>query len=505
LKNGTLALFAFLKVALQLAVANGMNGYGYFRDELYYVACGEHLDYGYVDHPALSIWIVWLSRALLGDSPFALRIVPALAGGLTVWVIGKIAAEIGGGPFAQALACTAALVAPVYLAVDSFYSMNALDVLFWALAVLVLVRTLRTPTTARWALLGLVLGLGLTNKISVLWLGAGIAVGLVLTSHRRHLRTAGPYFAAAIAAAFMVPYIVWNARHDWATLEFMRNATQHKMVHVTPLEFMAGQILALHPLNALIWIAGLLSLLFGAMKAWRVLAWIWLTVVAILVSSGNARGVYLAGAYPALLAAGSVAWELWLSHALLQRLRPVAIGLLILGGAVTAPLVLPVLPVEEYAAYAAKLGYRPRSEERTAVAEQPQLLADRHGWEEMAEKTAIAYRALPASDRERVMIFAQNYGEAGAIDLIGRRLGLPRASSPHNNYWIWGPSPPDPKIVLIVGGRREDHLRSLESVEPAATIECRGCMPYERNLTVWVGRGLKVNVADAWARERKYN
>src|SRR5262249_18207513 len=168
--------FALAKLALHLATS---SGYGYFRDELYYLACTEHLDLGYVDHPALSVLLLWVVRHTLGTSLLALRLLPALAGAATVALGGLMARRMGGGRLAQALAMTAALIAGEYLSLDHFYSMNAFDVLFWCLAAYLVVRLSAGGDPRLWLLLGLVLGLGLANKISVLWLAASLRVRLL--------------------------------------------------------------------------------------------------------------------------------------------------------------------------------------------------------------------------------------------------------------------------------------------------------------------------------------
>src|SRR5262249_23045818 len=184
-----------------------LTRYGIFRDELYYLACADHMAWGYVDHPPLSIAVLWLTRAMLGDALWAIRLPPAMAlaavGGLTGW----LTREAGGGKGAQALAMLAALVAPVYLAVGHFFSMNAFDVVLWTAVFCVLSRLLQAPRLALWFWVGALLGLGLLNKLSMLWLIAGVGVGLLATPQRRLFLTPGPWLAAAVAALPCAPHI----------------------------------------------------------------------------------------------------------------------------------------------------------------------------------------------------------------------------------------------------------------------------------------------------------
>jgi len=214
--------FAALKLLLH---ALALTHWGYFRDEFYYLACARHLAWGYVDQPPFSIAVLALVRATLGDSLWAIRALPALAGAATVLFTGLTVRELGGGRTAQALACFAAVLPPVWLVVDHYFSMNAFDTLFWTLAAWLLLRALAGGGTRTWAVLGVVLGLGLLNKASMLWFAGGAFLGLAASPLRGTLRTRGPWLAAAIAAALFAPHVAWQVAHGWPTLEFMRNAT----------------------------------------------------------------------------------------------------------------------------------------------------------------------------------------------------------------------------------------------------------------------------------------
>jgi len=498
-----IVLFASAKLVLHLATS---SGYGYFRDELYYLACAEHLDIGYVDHPPLSIFFLWGVRGLLGDSLLALRLMPAVLGAATVALVGLMARALGGGGWAAALAMTGALAAPEYLALNHFYSMNAFDIFFWALAAYLLVRIFEDASPRLWVLLGLVLGLGLLNKISVLWLGAGLLVGLVASSQRRWLATPWPWSSALLAAVVSSPYLIWQLRHGWPTVEFIRNATTEKMVEVAPLDFLAGQVNMMLPLSLPLWLGGLAYLIFhpGGTKH-RAVGWTYLTVFLILVASGSSRAGYLAAAYTWLYAAGGVAAEKVLGAGRLGWMRPAAIAVLIAGGAVAAPLALPLLPVATYIRYARALGEQPSTEERKELGELGQFYADMHGWEAIVGTLVEVHGRLPPEERPAARVFAPDYGVAGAVDLLGRRQGLPPAISGHNNYWLWGPRGWDGRVLVVVGDREERLRERFERVERAATIECGLCMPYENHRPVWVCRGLRRPVPDVWPQVKHYD
>ena len=501
LAAGTLVILAAARLLLHLLA---IDQYGYFRDELYYLASTDHLDWGYVDHPPLSIAVLAVVRAWFGDSLAVIRGVAVVAGVGTITVTGMIARELGGGRFAQGLAGLAALMAPVFLGTTGFYSMNAFDLLVWAIAAWVLLRALDDSGPRWWLALGVVLGLGLLNKISVLWLAGGIGVGVLLTPCRRVLRERWPWVAALIAGVLFLPYVLWQVSHGWPTLEFMRNATGQKMVTVSPVGFLIDQVLNMNPGAAPVWVAGVFSGLLSRDARGRVLVWIYLAVMALLLVSGSARASYLASAYCGLLGLGAVAIERFSSAAGRAWVRAGVVAVTIAGGLVGIPLALPILPVETYVRYQAALGLAPRTEERQEMGALPQHFADMFGWEDMTALVAEAYARLSPEERSRCRVFGQNYGEAGAIDVLGRSLGLPRALSGHNSYWLWGPGGDEWDVLIIIGGDREDNAEFFERIEIVGQTRNRWSMPYERGLDVSIARGPTMSIREAWPRLKKY-
>ncbi|MEO6238653.1 MAG: glycosyltransferase family 39 protein [Vicinamibacterales bacterium] len=472
---------------LAVLVASALGDH-YFRDEFYYLACSRRLAWGYVDQPPLSIAVLWLVRHLAGESLLVLRCIAALVSALTAWMTGRIAARLGGSDFAQVLAMTAYAIAPALLAVASFYSMNVFDLFFWTLAVLVLIDVLDRPSLWRWVALGVVLGAGLQNKISVLWLGAGLAAGLVFTPARRHLLTPGPWAAALVAAVIFAPHVLWQTAHGWPTLEFIRNASAEKMQSTAPLTFVVEQIVNMHPLTLPIWLAGLGFVLFAPRATrYRPIGIAFLAVGIILMFNQTSRSGYLAPGYPMLYGAGGVALE-----AVLRRSawRAAALAILVAGGAMTAPLALPLLPVDAYVRYSAALGVAPDTEEKKELARLPQFFADRQGWDLMVDAVAAVYDALPPAERRSAAVMTNNYGEAGAIEHLGGRRGL-TAISGHNNYWLWGPGAHTGEVLIVLTRSRERLEERFTSVERAGQIECGDCMPYENGLPIFVCRGLK--------------
>ncbi len=440
-------------------------------------------------------------RALLGDALWAVRLVPALLGALLVLLGGALARAMGGGRYARVLGAAAIAVAPQYLGQAGYFSMNVFDLVFWALAALLVARlTPEERGLRRFVLLGLVLGLGLLNKVSVLFFGAGLAVALVATPLRRLLLRPGPWLAAGIAGLVFLPHVLWQVRSGFPTREFIENATRFKNVALSPLQFLAGQIPEIHPLNAPLWIAGLAWLLLSRRgRPYRALGIVYLVSFAILALQ-HSKPYYLGPAYPPLLAAGAVVVEglRW------TWLRPVIVSVLLLGGAALAPFAIPVLPVETFIAYQAALGATPKPSERSALGPLPQFFADRFGWQELTEAVAAVYRSLPPGEQARVLIVTSNYGEAGALRYLGRRLGLPPAVSQHNSFYFWGPGREQVDVAIVVGMNPDDLRSAWTSVEAAGNWRSPYAMPYEQRWPILVCRGLKLPLQEAWRRGRRF-
>jgi 4-amino-4-deoxy-L-arabinose transferase-like glycosyltransferase len=307
--------FSLFELLLHL-YTNAFASYGYFRDELYYAACSNHLAAGYVDHPPLSIYLLFISIHLFGKSLFALRLFPAIASGIVVFITGLITRKLNGGYLAIILACISVALIPEFLGTASIYSMNAYDWLFWVLAYYLVILIIKSPLTEYnhnkklWILLGLVLGLGLLNKIDLLWFGFALLIGLILTPQRVHLKTIWPYLAGLIAFAIFSPYIYWNITHNYATLEFIHRASVLKYSSLNPGIFIKNTILTLNPISAIIWIAGIYFLFFHKDgKDYRLTGYIFLVTFIILIINYHSKAEYIAPAFPLLFAAGGVMFE----------------------------------------------------------------------------------------------------------------------------------------------------------------------------------------------------
>ncbi len=487
--SATLVLtgLAVAKVLLQFS---GIRHYGFFRDELYYMACGEHLAWGYVDQPPLIALLAWLARHLLGNSIFSIRLLPVLAGAAVVFLTGILARELGGGRFAQFLAATAMLFAPAYLAFDSFFSMNAFEPVFWLLCAWIAVRIVRGASPRLWLAFGAVGGLGLENKHTMLVFGFAIVAGLVFTGELKLFRSRWIWIGGLIALALFLPNVLWEARHGWPQIEVVRNAQIYKNVAISPLRFLGEQIAFLHPFALPLWLGGLVWYFIGPEgKRFRFLGLAYLIVLAIFMFLGG-KSYYPLPVYPLLMAAGGVAFEKFSESSARGWLRVAFPALIVVGGLIALPFGVPMLPVETFLRYSQLLPYSSvvKTERDALYAPLPQLYADMFGWDTMAQTVAQVYQHLPEADRSGCAILAGNYGEAGAIDHYGPALGLPKALSGHNSYFYWGPRGYSGGCVIVFGERSEEFIKLFGDVQQAATITSPHAMPNEQSVPVYVCR-----------------
>lgn len=507
--RSTLIILAFAAAEVLLHLfTNASGGYGYFRDELYYIACSRHLAAGYVDQPPLASYILFASIKLFGDSIFALRLLPALASGLTVYLAGLMTRKMGGGLFAVVLASLSVAIAPEFLGTDGIYSMNAFDWVFWSLGAYTIILIAQAdssdPRTGRlWILLGVILGFGLLNKIDILWFGFSLFAGMLLTPQRKYFMTRWPYIAGGIAFVLFSPYIVWNIAHNFATLEFIHNASAIKYASQNLMTFILGTVNNMNYLSLPVWVAGIYFLFFQRDgKDFRLVGYIFLVSFLVLVLNWHSKPEYIAPAFPILFAAGGVMFERIASHRGFRWTKFAMPALVALFGLVSIPFALPVLPVQTFIKYSQALGITPSTSEAQRLTQLPQYYADMFGWENMAATVSKVYLSLPPDERKKTVVFAQNYGEAGAIDFFRGKYPLPRVICGHNNYWYWGPGDTTVTTIIVIGGKKEDHLKSLNTVEEAAIIRSEYAMPYETNLPVFICRGLKLPISEIWKSVR---
>lgn len=500
---GIYALVVVVKLALHLLAFRYDH---WFRDEFYYLACSYRLEWSYVDHPSASIAFL----ALLGEGRNSLavvRIVVALIGCATLCLAGCLTRQLGGNAIAQALAMAAILFSPGFLALHSFYSMNAWEPLLWLVAAGIWVRLAERDELGLWGLLALVLAVGLHNKLSMLWFALpSLALGVLAFHGRRDVpRGTAAVLLTLIVAA--VPIFWWQASHGWPTLEFMSNATRMKVVDVSPVEFWLMQLVVFGPLVVMLGAIGAGALLLSRRLRARgiVLGGSFLATSALLSLSTGVRAYYLAPAYAIVVPAGAVAVCQIAQKRLSRGITTALATALFVVSFIGIPLALPVLSPEATIQYASVLRLPIPREERFGSSELPQHLADRHGWQEMARTVAEAIAVLPASVRSHLTLIAANYGEAGALEYYRPAYGLPeRIASPHNHYWFWA-KPETWGVDFVTIGFPLDALTSFCAEKRELTrVNCQWCRAGEKEAIVAYCRYGGSNLTADWQRLRRF-
>jgi len=497
------ALIVAGRLLLHLLTA---NRYGIFRDELYYVACARHLDWGYVDMPPFIPAVTRLFIAVLGPSLFVIRLIPALAGCGAIALTGYQAFQFGGRRFAMGLSALAVAVSAVFVINGHLLGTNDFEALFWMGCASVVIRIVQTGNQKLWLWFGVLAGVGLLNKYSITVFAVGIVIGLLLTPERKALAHKWIWIAGALALVLFLPNLMWNIHRDWPFVQLMHNIrASGRDVALPPVPFLLQQILMVNPFALPLWAAGLWWLFFDREgRRYRVLGWAFLvTLVVFMVLHG--KDYYVAPAYPMLLAAGSVAWEGWIERRRLGWLKPVWVLLLLVPALAFLPLLAPVVSPEQFVAFERAIHFTPPvSEHSHARSPLPQYYSDELGWETMVAEVARIYHSLPPEVQAKTAIKTSNYGQAGAIDYFGPKYGLPPAICFHQNYWYWGTHGYTGESIIVVDeGNEGRHLKQIsEHAEKAGRFE----YPYAlENFDIWYAQGLKMNLHDIWEQEKDWD
>jgi 4-amino-4-deoxy-L-arabinose transferase-like glycosyltransferase len=425
--------------------------YGYHRDELYFLAAGERLDWGYADQGPLTPAIAAAADAISPDSILVLRLPSALAAAAMIVLTAMIARELGGGRRPQLVAAACVAVGVVFLQVGHLLSTATFDLLAWTAVTWLAVRAVRTEDDRLWLVAGVVLGLGLLNKPLPAFLILGLVAGVAISGPRRLLLNPWVWAGGLVALALWSPWLIWQTSNGWPQIDVSSEIAAGGSASSEPRwAILPFQFLLVSPLLAPIWIAGLWSLFRDArLRDYRFLAWAWATLAVVFIATGG-KPYYLAGLLPVLLAAGSVVIDPWLERgrsALRKASLAAAVGVSAIVGTVIA---LPVLPVDEV----------------EPVVEVNEDVGETVGWPEMVETVAAVAEDAPGDP----VILTANYGEAGAIDRFGPALGLPRAYSGHNAYADWGRPPGEAGPVIAVGISDRFLDSWFRSCRPAAEL-----------------------------------
>jgi hypothetical protein len=485
---------ALVRVAIYFVAA---PNYGYFRDEMYYLACGEHPAWGYMDQPPLIAWMAWLLQHTIGVSLYALRLLPMLADVAIIILTGLLARKLGGGRWAMFLASLALLVAPIYLTFSHLFTMNAFDPLLWTLIAWLLVDLVQTGNERNWLWIGVLTGVTLLNKYGVLFFLVGLLAGVMFSPVRRSLARSWFWIGVSIATLIALPNFLWQLRWNFPFVQLVRSVRENgRDVMLPPLPYLAQQSEMMGFVSSLLVILALWFLICHEGRRYAILAGGFLSVLGCMLLL-KGKFYYVAPAYPVVFAPGAIFFERWTEKRALRWLRPVYALAMLLVGALIAPTAVPLLSIQDYIGYTKRLGIQQQKFEHQPDSQLPQLYADMVGWEERVKIVAAYVHSLPPEEQNVTAIGGSNYGEAGAVDLFGPKYGLPRAISTANNYWIWGPRNYTGESLILMDEdspeKYAQHCRSLKLItganDPYArpdenypTYHCVGLSPDLRSL-----------------------
>lgn len=478
--------------------------YGYFRDELYYLACGEHPAWGYMDQPPLIAWMAWLLEHTIGVSLYAMRLLPMLADVGCIVMTALLARKLGGGFWAMLLSSLAVLVTPTYLSFSQLFTMNAFDPLLWILIAWFLVDLVQTGKERNWLWIGVLTGITLLNKYGVLFLLLGLLAGVLFSPLRRSFARPWFWVGTAIATLIALPNFLWQLHWNFPFVQLVRSVRAGgRDVMVPPLPYLAQQAQMLGFVSSLLVLLAVCFLI--SPKGWRygVLLWGFLSVLGCMLLL-KGKFYYVAPVYPVVFAPGAVLFERLTKQGAARWLRPVYAVTMFLLGALIAPTAIPLLSIPNYIGYTKRLGIQQQKFENQQESRLPQIFADMVGWEDRVKIVADYVHSLPPEEQKVTAIGASNYGDAGAVDLFGSKYGLPKAISTANNYWIWGPREyTGESLILMDEGspeKYEGHCKSLKLV-------ARPDNPYVRpdeNLPIYHCVGLTPNVQSLWTNAKPW-
>jgi hypothetical protein len=478
--------------------------YGYFIDELYYIACAKHLAFGYVDHPPLAPALLALNRAILGDALPALRLLPALCAAGTAFVAMRSAWRLGGDAFAQGLSGLCVAGAIMFYGIFSIFSTNCFEVLCWTVALAALIEQSATGNGRGWWLAGLFVGLAVLSKHTSVALAGAIGLGVLLPPARTALRQRDPWIGAAILLLVVAPNLVWEIANDWVSLEFYAAGTREGNVPTPRLEVFAEQVGTFNPATFPVWAAGFWFLLFSERgRPYRHVGWTCALLFIALIAAALSRPDRIMGIYPTLFAAGAVQLEGALARPGLRWLR-VALPVLVLAiGVAVAPVLVPILSPETTARYTSALGEENEIQREVGQAKLLIALAHRMGSRELVETLSQVHAELAPEEQQSAIFLTEGYPSAGAIELFGGPE-LPPAYSPHNNYYLWGPPPEVHGPVITVGFEADQLEPWFEDVEVVARNPCELCMGWRQNMPIAIARRPRRSLRDGWPELRRF-
>lgn len=476
--NGLILLFVALKIILNLFA---ISHFGFHRDEFLHLALGNHLAWGYQEVPPFIAVLGWINTSILGGSLFATRIFSTIAGAFIIWFTGLITVELGGRRFAITLACLALICSPAFLASDYLFQPVVFDQLWWVITVYLAVKYINTSAVKYLYLIGVVTGIGLLTKYTMGFFALALAIGLLCTKQRRILANKHFWLAMLVALVIFSPTLYWEISNHFPVVRHMSELQENQLQYVKPVDFILQQLLD-NGIAAIIWLTGFFFLLFAfKLRKYQFLAFGYIVIFLFLLKM-NGKAYYLFGAYPMLFAAGAYGFERWIKNV---ALRTVTVLFFTVPVLFILPLILPVFSLDatlkkydqvnqHYPFLRFLSTWGDQKIHRTS-----QDMGDMFGWDEMAKKVDSVYRTLTPEQQKHTIIFADNYGEAGALLHYAKQYNLPDPISLDSSFAVWAPPSidgveymiyvdDDDNVTSRVGALAESYKKTGEIDNPLA-------------------------------------
>jgi hypothetical protein len=469
-------IFVFIKVSLNLLA---MSRFGFQRDEFLHLVLADHLDWGYKEVPPFIALLAKITITIFGNTVFDARIFPTICSGIIVWLTGMITVEFGGKKFAIALACLAIIFSPAFAASGYLFEPVVFDQLWWVLAVWLLTKYCNTSSIKYLYFLGIVIGIGFLTKYTMAFFTFALIIGLVISKQRKLLLNRHIIGAALVAFLIFLPNVIWQFHHHLPVITHMQTLQKEQLDSIKPSDFIVQQ-LVVNGIALFIWLTGLIFLLFSfRLHKFQFLAFAFILIfVFYLVMNG--KNYYLFGAYPMLFAAGAFGFERWLKTSS-YPLRALVIALFTLPNLLVFPVALPVLSLNQTMAI-----FRTGQEnfpilnfivvwDDNKIHPITQNYGDMLGWEELTAKVAKTWQSLTPEQQKHTQIYADNYGEAGALNHFGKLYHFPEVISLNSSFALWAPEDLNGQYIIYVDDHGGDNVKkfqvNLESYHMTGAVE----------------------------------
>jgi hypothetical protein len=444
-------IFVALKIVLNLLA---LSNFGFHRDELLHLVLGDHLDWGYKEVPPFIALLAKITLTVFGNSVFAARIFSTIASGCIIWLTGQITAELGGRRFAITLACLALIFSPAFAASGYLFQPVVFDQLWWVFTVWLFVRYLNTASVNYLYWLGVVVGIGMLTKYTMAFFTASLIIGILISRERKLLFNKHVLYSALLALIIFLPNMIWQFTHHLPVIHHMQELRETQLEYLHPSDFIKQQLLV-NGTALFVWLTGFISLLFSfRLRRFRFMAIAYVLIFLFLLEM-NGKNYYIFGAYPMLFAAGGFAFERILKRTY-YVLRTVAVLFFVAPNLLLLPLVLPVFPLNRTVTFIKNAKQRITLLDFTTKWEDQkqhpltQDYADMLGWDEMAKKVGDTYHALSPEQQKHTQIFADNYGEAGALHHYRNKYKIPEVISLNSSFQLWASDSLNAHYIIYV-------------------------------------------------------